>query len=104
MLGDDPALEILCRPIVVEFVYFPFAAVQIGIGIPERAAKFREIAPVESEHPLDRSLVVRGRPGYFDFYLLYLIAPVSLGNQYHNRSAAGLPCTEADLSCSMAGG
>lgn len=34
----------------------------------------------------------------------HFTTPVSLGNQYHNKSAAGLPCTEADLSCSIAGG
>lgn len=32
------------------------------------------------------------------------IDPVRRGNQYHNRSAAGLPRTEADLSRSGAGG
>jgi hypothetical protein len=39
-----------------------------------------------------------------DVKLFYLTTPVNLGNQYHNRSAAGLPCTDADLSCNMEGG
>ncbi len=36
--------------------------------------------------------------------LLYFVIPSNLGNQYHNKLAAGLPCTEADLSCRAAGG
>ena len=38
------------------------------------------------------------------FILIYFATPNNLGNQYHNKLAAGLPCTEADLSCSATGG
>ena len=34
----------------------------------------------------------------------YCIVPNNLGYQYHKMFAAGLPCTEADLSCRKVGG
>jgi hypothetical protein len=34
----------------------------------------------------------------------YFVTPVSLGSQYHNRSAAILPRTDEDLSISETGG
>jgi hypothetical protein len=36
--------------------------------------------------------------------LHYFIVPVRRGNQYHKISAAGLLCTEVDLSCKATGG
>jgi len=66
------------------------------------------LAGLHAEQTLERFLLVLIKiivhiTSYVDD-LLYFIIPVRRGNQYHKISAAGLLCTEADLSCKATGG
>jgi len=55
-------------------------------------------------HPMSHLYAAYIHAMWVGYPSLHFVMPNNLGNQYHNKSAAGLPWTEADLSCNAAGG